>query len=122
MRFGENQPIGCSEVSVFTSAATNSHEPVSILGSWLEALATASTQGPGFFSDQATAILLLKTALTQVTGPVFIDIPDCHRELRAWLDQQGFVVQRSFTRMLLGRSAPMDVPKQVTAITGPEFG
>jgi GNAT superfamily N-acetyltransferase len=65
---------------------------------------------------------LLEAALAAIDGPVFIDVPDHHAEVQAWLAARGFTVQRGFTRMLLGRSQPLDDPRRVMAITGPEFG
>jgi hypothetical protein len=78
--------------------------------------------GPLVADDDDTGLALLQVALARIAGPVFIDIPDRHRLLRAWLEAQGFTPQRTFTRMLLGRSEPLDSPSQVMALTGAEFG
>ncbi len=81
----------------------------------------ATQLGPVVAEDEAVARALMSRAFENMQGAVFVDIADCHRSVRAWLDELGFVVQRPFTRMLLGRSEPLDRPASVVAITGPEF-
>ncbi len=78
--------------------------------------------GPIVADDQDIAAALLEASLANISGPVFIDIPDHQQKLLDWLERRGFQTQRHFTRMLLGRSAPLDRPEQVMAITGAEFG
>jgi GNAT superfamily N-acetyltransferase len=82
----------------------------------------ATQVGPLVAEDADIAIRLLEAALTSIEGPVFIDVPDRHAKLQAWLAKRGFTVQRGFMRMLLGRSKPLDDETRVMAITGPEFG
>jgi hypothetical protein len=82
----------------------------------------ATQIGPLIAEDAGTAVRLLEAALAAIDGPVFIDVPDHHAEVQGWLAAGGFTVQRAFTRMLLGRSKPLDDPSRVMAITGPEFG
>jgi GNAT superfamily N-acetyltransferase len=82
----------------------------------------AAQVGPLVAEDAPTAVRLLEAALAAIDGPVFIDVPDHHAEVQAWLAARGFTVQRGFTRMLLGRSQPLDDPRRVMATTGPEFG
>jgi GNAT superfamily N-acetyltransferase len=78
--------------------------------------------GPLVADDEETGLVLLRAGLQRIAGPVFIDIPDRHRLLRAWLEAHAFKAQRTFTRMLLGRSEPLDSPAHVMALTGAEFG
>jgi GNAT superfamily N-acetyltransferase len=82
----------------------------------------ATQVGPLIAEDADIAISLLQAALAAIEGPVFIDVPDRHAKVQAWLAERGFTVQRGYMRMLLGRSKPLDDPRRVMAITGPEFG
>jgi GNAT superfamily N-acetyltransferase len=82
----------------------------------------ATQVGPLVAEDADIAIRLLQAALAAIEGPVFIDVPDRHAEVQAWLGARGFTVQRGYMRMLLGRSKPLDDESRVMAITGPEFG
>lgn len=81
----------------------------------------ATQIGPVVAEDDRTARALLSAALSRVAGPVFIDVPERHAALLAWLKSLGFTTQRQFTRMLLGRDAPLDDPSRVFAIAGPEL-
>lgn len=81
----------------------------------------ATHVGPLVADDDATAIALLEAALTKIDGPCFIDVPDRQERLQSWLEDQGFVIQRPFTRMLIGRSEPLDRPDAIHALAGPEF-
>ena len=47
---------------------------------------------------------------------------DHHPQVQEWLRERGFVVQRGYSRMLRGRTAPIDDSGRVMAIAGPEFG
>ena len=82
----------------------------------------ATQIGPLIARDAATAISLLRACLGRLSGPVFIDVPDRHRAVRDYLEAHGFSVQRTFTRMLLGRAEPLDRPERIVALAGPEFG
>lgn len=82
----------------------------------------ATQIGPLVADDQETAVALLRAALARIDGAVFIDVPDHQGEVRTWLAKQGFSVQRGYTRMLLGQSAPLDRPASIMALAGPEFG
>lgn len=82
----------------------------------------ATQLGPLVADDSATAMALLAQALAGIAGPVYVDVADAKRELRAWLEGAGFTVQRPWTRMLLGRSTLFDVVSRVFAIGGPEIG
>jgi ribosomal protein S18 acetylase RimI-like enzyme len=78
--------------------------------------------GPLVAADETIALALLERALNRAEGPVCIDVADRHETLTAWLGTRGFTGQRSFTRMLMDRSAPLDDPERVFAIAGPELG
>ena len=82
----------------------------------------ATQIGPLAARDSAVAETLLSAGLSEIRGPVFIDVPDRHIRLQQCLLRLGFTAQRSFTRMLLGRVEPLDRPEQIFALTGPEFG
>ncbi len=82
----------------------------------------ATQIGPVVADDERTAQSLLSAALSRVEGPVFIDVPDCHVAILTWLGSLGFTTQRQFTRMLLGRDTPLDDPRRIFAIAGPELG
>jgi hypothetical protein len=77
--------------------------------------------GPVIADDARIAIRLLEAAMAEIAGPILIDVPDHHPEVQVWLRERGFVVQRCYTRMLRGRSTPIDDPSRVVAIAGPEF-
>jgi GNAT superfamily N-acetyltransferase len=81
----------------------------------------ATQIGPLVADDMQVARSLLSEALSRIDGPVFIDLADRHGEIRDWLEQIGFTVQRPFTRMLATRSEPLDDPSRIVALTGPEF-
>jgi GNAT superfamily N-acetyltransferase len=79
--------------------------------------------GPLVAVDQTAAARLVASALAQVgERPVCIDVPDAHAGWREGLLAGGFVLQRSFTRMVRGALRHPGVPSHVFAIAGPEFG
>lgn len=78
--------------------------------------------GPVCADDAGTAIDMLSHALSRVSGPVFIDVPDRHDEVVAFLKEHGFVAQRPFTRMYRGSSAGFGDPARMFAVAGPELG
>jgi GNAT superfamily N-acetyltransferase len=82
----------------------------------------ATQVGPLIAEDADIAIRLLDVALAGIEGPIFIDVPDRHAKVQAWLAARGFTVQRPYMRMLIGRSTPLDDESRVMAIAGPEFG
>jgi len=79
--------------------------------------------GPLLADDVAAAKALLADALQAASGAVYIDLLDDRKAvLLPWLQQQGFVFQRPFTRMLHGATvAPGDV-RPIWAVAGPELG
>lgn len=78
--------------------------------------------GPLVADDDATALALLRRALTGITGPVCLDLVDRHAVMRDWLVTHGFAPQFPFIRMIHGRSEPFDDPDRIRLIAGPEFG
>ena len=78
--------------------------------------------GPVVAGDPATATALTAAALTGAGGPVCVDAIEGHGAYAAWLADAGFVTQRGFTRMILGRPAPFGDPGLVYAAAGPELG
>lgn len=81
----------------------------------------ATQLGPVVARDEDIAIALLDGALRTIEGAVFIDAPDRHLKLRAWLEAHGFTAQRPFMRMLRGCDRPFDDSSLIFALTGPEF-
>lgn len=82
----------------------------------------ATQIGPLVADDDAIAEALLAAALARVKGSVFLDLADRHDGLRAMATAAGFVRQRGYVRMLVGREEPFDDPARGYIITGPEFG
>jgi GNAT superfamily N-acetyltransferase len=78
--------------------------------------------GPLVATSEQIALDLMDRALGSVDGPLYIDVPDHQELLSAWLKSRGFTIQRPFTRMLIGRTAPFDQPSDIFAIAGPELG
>ncbi len=65
---------------------------------------------------------MLANALSAAAGPVFIDVPDMHDEVAAFVKQCGFETQRPFTRMYRGAPAGFGDPARMFAVAGPELG
>lgn len=82
----------------------------------------ATQIGPLVADDESAALSLLKAALAGVSGRVFLDVPERWAALRAWLEQAGFVRQRSFVRMSLGAAPIASVNDRLFVLAGPEFG
>lgn len=78
--------------------------------------------GPVVAGNSTAALGLLRAALSESNGPVMIDAPDRHVELINGLTRGGFLAERPYIRMLLGRDHPIDEPDRIFAITGPELG
>lgn len=86
---------------------------------------TADQLGPVVAADEDTAIALCAQALARPESgrrPLYIDVPDRHRRLAAWLQDAGFTAERGYMRMLKGRTEPVDDPAKIFALAGPEFG
>lgn len=82
----------------------------------------ATQIGPVIAADDVTAHALVAMALAKVAPPVFIDVPDRHAKIGAWLRDAGFAPQRSLTRMAYRRDRAFDDPARLVAIAGPELG
>lgn len=78
--------------------------------------------GPLVATDEASAGVLLRELSAGVAQPIFIDVPDERLLLRRQLADAGFVQQRGFTRMALGKPLPGGHSATIHAIAGPEFG
>ena len=78
--------------------------------------------GPLLALDQASAAELLGRAVSGLTGPVFIDVPDERAQLNQALRAAGFTPQRGFLRMVLGEQPLRGQSHFIHAIAGPEFG
>jgi len=82
----------------------------------------ATQVGPVVAMDDAAACILLTAALTAIAGPAFVDVPDRHATIGAWLRGLGFALQRPLTRMALGRNRAFDDSSRLYAVAGPELG
>jgi GNAT superfamily N-acetyltransferase len=82
----------------------------------------AASLGPVVADSEAIALALLATAAASASGPFIIDVPEAHRALRAWLDEQGAKTPRGYTRMALGEAKGLDDPSHLFALAGPELG
>jgi GNAT superfamily N-acetyltransferase len=82
----------------------------------------ATQIGPVIAADEEAARALIAAALAKIPGPVFIDVPDRHARIAAWLCASGFAPQRSLTRMAHGRGRAFDDLERLFAIAGPELG
>lgn len=78
--------------------------------------------GPVVADDETAALGLIDWLFAALTGFVFIDVPQAWRRIGDWLKARGFEIQRSFTRMALGRAEPFGLPARQFAVAGPEFG
>lgn len=78
--------------------------------------------GPVVALSQEDAAGLLCLLFDRAAGPVFVDIPSVWKQIGALLRRRGFSVQRSFSRMALGRAEPFGDPSRQFAVAGPEFG
>jgi GNAT superfamily N-acetyltransferase len=78
--------------------------------------------GPIAAADNDAAIMLLAAALSAVSGPVAVDMPDRHVALTKWLVERGYSVERGLTRMVYQSSLCFDDTARLVAIAGPELG
>lgn len=78
--------------------------------------------GPLIAADLSAAQALLAHALARVPAPMYMDIVDRHAGLRDWALQQGFSVQRPFTRMVHGAECAPGNNETVMLVAGPELG
>ena len=79
--------------------------------------------GPVIADEPAVAQALIASALQVAPGAVYLDLLDARAALLGpWLQQQGFVLQRPFTRMVLGAGSAPGEPGRIWAVAGPELG
>jgi GNAT superfamily N-acetyltransferase len=79
--------------------------------------------GPLCACNESTAAALLSKVLESAHDvPVAIDVPEDKKDFIAWLESAGFVYQRQFTRMYLGKNPYPGQVERVYLISGPEFG
>jgi hypothetical protein len=83
---------------------------------------TSSYFGPLVAEDEAIALALLTRALTAVPGPIYVDSPDVHANVRSWVEAAGFTTQRPYIRMVHDRCEGFDDPTRTFAVAGPELG
>jgi len=77
--------------------------------------------GPVVAEDQAIGLALLSRALASVHGPVILDVPDQHGDIKQWLQSQGASAPRRFTRMLRGTAPTVEDGSRIMALAGPEL-
>jgi GNAT superfamily N-acetyltransferase len=78
--------------------------------------------GPLCADEPATAMRLLGDVLPASGGPLYLDLLDDKDVLLPWLQQQGFALQRPFTRMVHGASSAPGDPRRIVLVAGPELG
>lgn len=78
--------------------------------------------GPLLADDDSVALVLLHDVLQAAPGPVYLDLLDSQRSLLPWLQAQGFVFQRPFTRMVHGLDTAPGDPSRIVLAAGPELG
>jgi hypothetical protein len=81
-----------------------------------------SQLGPLAAEDDGVATALLAPAITAVSAPLAVDVPDRHAALGDWLTTLGFVAERPLTRMVYGTHSAFDDGARLFAIAGPELG
>ena len=77
--------------------------------------------GPVVAEESAAAVALTSAAM-HGAGPAYLDAVAGHRTYADRLAAAGFVEQRGFTRMILGRNRPFGDPGLLYAAAGPELG
>jgi GNAT superfamily N-acetyltransferase len=78
--------------------------------------------GPLVAREEQTAMELLQAALAVVPAPLYADVVDHAPALQQWLQANGFVFQRPFTRMVQGGERAPGNEKLVYLVAGPELG
>jgi GNAT superfamily N-acetyltransferase len=78
--------------------------------------------GPLVARDEAAALALLQSGLAAVQPPLYVDVVDHAPRLQEWVQAQGFVFQRPFTRMVHGADRAPGNEKLVYLVAGPELG
>lgn len=79
--------------------------------------------GPWEADDATTAALLLQALFARIGGRrLFVDVLHPNAAARAMIENVGFAIQRSLTRMYLGENRNPGVPEKVFGISSPEKG
>lgn len=85
--------------------------------------ARAAYLGPVVATQAANGIRLVAALLAHAgSGPVYWDIPEDQQTVKDWAEAQGFVRQRSLTRMFRGECAGLGVASMQIALSAPETG
>ncbi len=82
----------------------------------------ATSIGPVVADSEPIALALIAKATSAATGPFIVDVPEAHRDVRAWIEGQGGRTPRAYMRMTLGTAKGLDDPRHVFALAGPELG
>lgn len=83
---------------------------------------TASSIGPVIADSEPIALALISKIAVSAAGPFIIDVPEAHRDVRAWIEGEAGVTPRAYMRMTLGAAKGLDDPTHVFALAGPELG
>lgn len=83
---------------------------------------TATYVGPFVARETETALALLESGLSGISGPLAIDVPDRESEIADLLSERGFRPERPFARMALDRETGFGDPTLIRAIAAPELG
>ncbi|MBD3627337.1 GNAT family N-acetyltransferase [Cyclobacterium sp.] len=79
--------------------------------------------GPLIAENEAVARALLQQAMIQWGGrELVLDMAANRPEMNAWLEQEGFRIQRELIRMYLHTNSSAGMPEKYYLIAGPEFG
>lgn len=82
----------------------------------------ATSIGPVIADSEPIALALISKVAASAAGPFIIDVPEAHRDMRAWIEGQGGQTPRAYMRMTLGTARGLDDPTHVFALAGPELG
>src|SRR5690606_39275526 len=82
----------------------------------------ATQIGPIVAEDENAAVELIAFACAHISAPVLLDTLDRHGRVACWLEEEGFVRERPYTRMALGTDKLFGDPRWLVAIAGPELG
>jgi GNAT superfamily N-acetyltransferase len=79
--------------------------------------------GPVSANSPESAKQLISKSLESLNDQaIAIDVPEDKKDLAEWLESEGFVRQRHFTRMYLNVNPYPGTPDKQFLISGPEFG
>jgi GNAT superfamily N-acetyltransferase len=78
--------------------------------------------GPVVADSEPIALALVSKVAASAPGPFIIDVPESHRDVRAWIEGQDGQTPRAYVRMTVGTAKGLDDPSHVFALAGPELG